>query len=162
MKINTIGSAYNAIQRRSLKDFIFHLRSKGWRRFNGGVYKLCLHNENLVVKMPNPKYYGDDFNDAKIEIRREWEQSKIIKRYVPTIFLYDDIIMIQEKLKACKCRGWGCEEAQIIADRYGLDDWSHNHGTDKDGNIKFFDWVYRRNDYLYSGAPLPKTTRRKL
>lgn len=135
--------------RKSVRSFVIYLKSKGWRRLNGGIYKGCLYNGDVVIKVPKPYLNLYDFENAIFEIGREQEQYKIkgFTKYLPRLYMKNRIILVQEKLNRCKCGGFGCKPSSKIANEFPLYDWEHNHGIDANGNIKFFDWVYKRNDY---------------
>jgi hypothetical protein len=109
-----------------------------------------------VVKVPDP--HIDWFEECIHELHREREQYKVdpsFKKYLAKMYFYNRVVLVQEKVNPCKCKGFWCSSAERLADKYPISDYEHNHGLDQHGNIKFFDWVYKRTDYyLDNNVPL--------
>ena len=87
-----------------------------------------------------------------MEVKREWEQGNIapkkLKKYFPRIYLYEEGFLIQDRVLLKCSQSKNCDVGKIGND-FHLLDYSHNHGHNLAGNVKFYDWVYlRRGPYL--------------
>lgn len=132
------------------------LLNSGFSKTNGG-FKLCYFNDKLAVKFPMAPGYGR-------ECVREYEQwlavPRSMRKYFPRIFAFKNGLIIQEAVVRCDNIN-SCKEVIATEEKYQgkLADLYHNHGH-KNGQVKFFDWVYYRvNPYINTNERLPGSKR---
>lgn len=124
-------------------DFADRISGLGWRKTRlEGSYKECYLKGSIVVK-----FARNDTVVNLMEVKREWEQGNVastaLKKYFPKIYLYEKGFLIQDRV-LLKCgQVSSCDVAKIGSD-FQLIDYTHNHGHNLAGNVKFYDWVYLR------------------
>jgi len=127
-------------------SFMREMKSIGWKSkelHDSGAFKRCLWKNSIVIKYIT--------NQANIdEIAREVEQYRLappgFRKYLPKIYAYGKDYIIQDRvLFSCNHTSGRCNVKEI-ANKYELSDYKHNHGHSLNGTVKFFDWVYRRDD----------------
>jgi len=143
------------------KLFYSKLKKLGWKYLANGLYKKCYYKKQFVIKCINNEYEGaaECQNECKREYQQYYRAPKKLQKHFPKIYYYSTGVIIQEKVNECDCdEGYSCKELDKITKNYScLNDTGHNHGIDKYGTVKFFDWVYFREDeYIYSTKKLPK------
>lgn len=130
---------------------------KGWKYVGEGMYKTCFFKNSIVIKFPNQVHRHPGSN---IEILREYDQWKNppdaqFKKYLTSTYaLVNEQVLIQDRvLYPCdkvfnthtglmECTKH--KELWNLSTHYNLQDFQNNHGHTKQGNIKFFDSVWRR------------------
>ena len=136
-------------QNRYRCSFAQKMKLVGWKpndSWDNGSFKKCLLKDSIVIKYLNRPYTSERIN----EIRREVEQFRVapagLKKHLPKIYEFSENFIIQDRvLLACWEYGGKCN-AERIACKYELEDCYHNHGHSLNGTVKFFDWVFRRDD----------------
>lgn len=126
-----------------LSDFLYN---KGFHK-SIGSFKSCFFKDNIVVKFPSRAAL-----ETEKECLREYEQwmavPKSMRKYFPKMYAFKNNVLIQEAIQ--KCNAGFCQEAEDFHKKFWPVFWDlhHNHGH-KNGQIKFFDWVYHRSsEYL--------------
>lgn len=126
-------------------NFIKHMEELGWKDIGYGAFKRCLVKNSIVIKFAMDP---EGFSCIR-EIDREYEQyissPKELKKYLPKTYTLYNGLMIQDKVLENKCYS-NCEDTiSTLRNKFNLFDCYHNHGHNRIGKIKFFDWVWKRD-----------------
>jgi len=121
-----------------------------------GSFKNCLWKKSIVVK------FGKNGNNCD-ELTREYEQYLILpqkcRKHLPRSYILENGLLIQDRvLVKCKEEYGVCVTYDIRKQfENRLQDYHHNHGHSKKGTVKFFDWVYRRQNPWLGQPKIPLT-----
>ena len=131
--------------------FSTKLEAHGWVRAGFGSFKQCYSKGSIVVKYST-------HNGNNWEVKREWEQwncaPKGLRKHLPwTYCILDGRVLIQDRVLCKKGSAW----QNNLASKFELKDQGHNYGYSKRGVVKFYDWVYRRDNNHVDDHDLPLT-----
>lgn len=137
---------YKYRQKDDKEPFFAEMKELGWSvelPHGMGSFKSIVHKGSIVAKFAQ---YDSMSCDAEVD--REWEQFQTapakLKRHLPRCHYYGMGLLVQDKvIKRCR-NSYDCSSSEELANELDLCDYGHNHGHNRLGTVKFFDWVWRR------------------
>lgn len=149
----------------SIKQFKSKLLPMGHLIAGEGSFKESFIIGKLVVKTTVTNRINKGCASEEVtEIKREVEQYKYappgFRKHLPRLFVcINDFVMIQERVLIRSLDGKDADlfitRVDKLAEKYDLYDYIHNYGIGLDGRVKFFDWVWRRDDNHDYNPDLP-------
>ncbi len=120
------------------------LEENKWQEAGYGSAKRSFKKNTILVKFPG-LYSAAKYSET--EIKREYEQwvgapSKF-RKYLTRTYGMIGLVLIQDLVILGRCGSIDCNGTWLI-NEFPIADFYGNHGHTKKGNVKIFDWVYRR------------------